>query len=182
MVFIAGYAGMNTHRAFEVSEFCGFVLSDPVAPLIFVNGRDAQQAQMFTIVHELAHIWLNSDGLFNLENLLPSSDQIETFCDRVAAEFLVPTDLFESVWNELPNTPGKIHKLALRFRVSDMVVARKALDTGKLSKSEFFEIYEEIQARHELYRQRMSEKDGGSFWNTQGARLGNLFGRTVVNA
>jgi len=61
------------------------VLADPYAPLIFVNGADAKSAQMFTLAHELAHVWVGKDGLFNLVNTLPANDDTENFCNQVAA-------------------------------------------------------------------------------------------------
>ena len=85
-----GIVGNNTHRKLDVREFRGFVLSDDYAPLIFINSVDVKAAQMFTIAHELAHVWIGKGAAFDLRDLRPANDAAEQFCNAVAAEFLVP--------------------------------------------------------------------------------------------
>ncbi|GMQ82242.1 MAG: ImmA/IrrE family metallo-endopeptidase [Rhodothermia bacterium] len=182
MVVFMGYAGRNTRRTLDVEEFRGFVLSDDLAPLIFVNGRDAKAAQMFTLAHELAHLWINQDALFDLPKLLSSrSNEDEVFCNQVAAEFLVPTSEFLPQWNRYENDADPFLKLSRSFKVSQIVVARKALDLDLVSRSWFFDFYDQ---RIELFQQKRStnKSTGGDYWNTQGVRIGRLFGSAVVQA
>ena len=90
LVAVSGIVGNNTHRKLDPAEFRGFVLVDEYAPLVFVNGSDGKAAQMFTLAHELAHIWFGSSAAFDLQELQPANDEIELASNRIAAEFLVP--------------------------------------------------------------------------------------------
>jgi Zn-dependent peptidase ImmA (M78 family) len=179
MVVINGVVGNNTHRKLSDDEFRGFVLSDTYAPLIFVNGVDAKAAQMFTLAHELAHLWLGQAGVFNLEALQPANNAVERFCDKVAAEFLIPTHEFKAAWSEAERAEEPYQFLARQFKVSPLVAARRALDLGLIGKGKFLTFY---RAYREDERRKKSKSDGGNFYATQGVRIGKRFGDAVVRA
>src|SRR5712692_4949193 len=104
LVLRSGIVQNNTHRALNVAEFRGFAISDRVAPLVFINGRDAKSAQIFTLGHELAHLWIGSSGISNPGYLrLPSQHEntTELFCNQVAANLLVPAEDFLSRWSSV---------------------------------------------------------------------------------
>ena len=79
----------------------GFVLVDHIAPLMFINNADSKSAQLFTIIHELAHIWTGHSAGFDFRRLQPANEPIEIICDKVAAEFTVPETTFKSVWSKI---------------------------------------------------------------------------------
>ena len=95
-----------------MEEFRGFALTDQYAPLIFVNGKDAKAAQMFTLAHELAHIWLGESGLSGFERLIPGSTQVEEWCNRAASEFLLPSSELRNRWNQAENQQDPYNFLA----------------------------------------------------------------------
>src|SRR5690606_23963375 len=90
LVMRNGVVGNNTHRPLSVEEFRGFAIADEFAPLIFINGADYLSAQMFTLAHELVHVFVNASGISNLQDTYSSNNAIERFCNQVAAELLVP--------------------------------------------------------------------------------------------
>jgi Zn-dependent peptidase ImmA (M78 family) len=159
----------NNHRKIDVSECRGFVLVDQYAPFLFVNNADSKAAQMFTLAHELAHVWTGHSAGFDSRQMLPADDPIERLCDQVAAEFLVPADDFGRFWTDKP----KIQEAARHFKVSPIVAARRALDLGFISKAAFFDFYNEYTQRD--YVKKDNQSGGGDFYLTQRVRLGRAF-------
>ncbi len=172
-----GVVENNTHRKIDVQECRGFVLVDEYAPLMFVNNADSKSAQMFTIVHELAHIWTGHSAGFDFRKLQPANDPIEHLCDRVAAEFLVPTNAFLEHWETTHDYP----KLARIFKVSEIVIARRALDLGKINLNAFFRFYEDYKNR-EWQRKKNSASSGGNFYATAKKRLSVTFASHINSA
>ena len=136
-VTVSGVVGNNNRRPLKVKEFRGFVLVDDYAPFVFVNGADSKAAQMFTLAHELAHVWMGRDAVFDLYGLGPANNQTERTCNQIAAELLVPEEELARSWNETADVPKTIRALSRRFKVSKIVVARRALDLGFIDKKHF---------------------------------------------
>jgi len=144
MAVINGVVGNNTHRKLDVGEFRGFALSDKYAPLVFVNGADAKSAQMFTLVHELAHIWLGESALTDTGLISQPSQEIESWCDRAAAEFLVPAQELKSCWRDIRHEEKPFETLSRHFKISPIVAGRRAMDLRLVDRQTFFKFYENI--------------------------------------
>lgn len=175
-----GVVGNNTHRKLDPQEFRGFSLVDDYAPLIFVNSADAKAAQMFTIAHELAHLWVGAEGVSNLNKTLPTNSTIEEFCNKVAAEFLVPASVLTEIWATVSQATDPFQELARRFKVSPIVAARRALDLRLISRNRFFQFYE--QSESDEQRVRGKQTAGGDFYATQNTRVGRRFVKLVSRA
>ena len=180
IVVVSGIVGNNTQRKISPAEFRGFVLVDGYAPLIFVNGADAKAAQMFTLAHEIAHIWLGKSAAFDLRNMQPAEDKYEKACNEIAAEFLVPEDGLRKFWPSVSRESGRFAAVARYFKVSELVAARRALDLGLIEGREFFSFYKAYQ-ESEL-RRASGQTEGGDFYATQNLRLGVPFASAVVRA
>lgn len=180
LVAINGVVGNDTHRKLDVDEFRGFVLIDGHAPLIFVNGADYKSAQMFTLAHELAHLWVGESALFNMPDLMPSEFAVEQFCNKVAAEFLVPAREFEGFWPRATQDAEPFQAIARHFKVGPIVAARRAQDLGLIQQNEFLTFYRAYQ--EDERRKSARAAGGGNFYQTQNVRLGKRFVRTVALA
>ncbi len=184
LVFSSSVVGLNNYRSLDPEEFRGFVLCDSYAPTIFVNSADSKSAQMFTLAHELTHVWLGTDGLFNLVKMMPSNEEAERFCNRVAAEFLIPGYKLTERWDEAYATRQPFHTVARWFKVSPLVAARRALDLQLITKPEFFQFHQRDKDdwRRKKAEQRKEKRSGGNFYRNQNVRLGRRFASAVVRA
>ncbi len=171
--------GNNTRRKLNPREFRGFVLVDEYAPLVFVNGADGRAAQMFTLAHELAHVWMGSSAAFDLRALLPADDPTERACDQAAAEFLVPAAQLRELWPSVRQIPDRFQAMARQFKVSEIVVARRSLDLDLIARQDFFDFYSNYQKRD---RTTTKGREGGDFYAMQSLRLGRRFAESVVRA
>jgi Zn-dependent peptidase ImmA (M78 family) len=171
-----GVVENNGFRKIPVDDCRGFVLVNDMAPFMFINNADGKSAQMFTIVHELAHIWTGHSAGFDFRKLQPANNPIEILCDQVAAEFLVPEISFNDVWNNNPN----ISYASRFFKVSEIVIARRALDTGKLTKNQFFAFYDEYANRE--FAKKEQQSSGGDFYATTKKRLSLTFASHIDSA
>jgi Zn-dependent peptidase ImmA (M78 family)/transcriptional regulator with XRE-family HTH domain len=180
LVVINGVVGNDTHRKLDPAEFRGFVLADDYAPLVFINGSDARSAQMFTLAHELAHLWIGEGGIFDLPEMQSGSDRREVFCNRVAAEFLVPAAELKRFWPNANREAEPFQAIAREFKVSPIVAARRALDLNLIDQPRFFAFYRAYQSDER--RTAAKAKGGGDFYNNQNVRLGKRFARAVMLA
>lgn len=176
LVMVSGVVGSDNRRGLNPQEFRGFALADAWAPLVFVNAADTKAAQMFTLAHELAHLWLGKSGLSDADARDVSGEASERWCNRVAAELLVPLDVLRHEFRSSSNLSAELGRLARRFKVSTLVVLRRARDANRLSRTEFQAAYKDELAR----LRAMPKGSGGDFYLTLGSRVSKRFARALV--
>lgn len=176
MVMVSGIVGSNTRRPLNPQEFRGFALAEPLAPLVFINGKDTKAAQMFTLAHELAHIWLGETALSDVGPVTMPSNKVEVWCNKVAAEFLVPLAILHDTYRGDIPLREELDYLARWFKVSTLVILRRLHDAGKLSREVLRREYDE-----ELERVRsIPGRSGGDFYLTLPVRVSKRFARALV--
>ncbi|AWW28965.1 hypothetical protein DN752_01790 [Echinicola strongylocentroti] len=171
-----GIVGNNTRRKIPVEECRGFVLVNKKAPFLFINSADAKAAQMFTLIHELAHIWLGESAGFDNQQMLPADDPVEKLCDQVAAEFLVPELFLKEKWKDSKD----IKYLSRVFKVSPIVIARRCMDLNLITKTTFFDFYNNYIEEYQL--KKGNQTSGGNFYATAKKRISLRFASFVNNA
>ncbi len=180
LVMVSGIVKGNTHRKLDPEEFRGFALVDDLAPLIFINAADTKAAQMFTLAHELAHIWLGKTGVSNASlQEVGDTQRIEQWCNQVAAEMLVPMSHLRQVYRAQQSLDAAMQHLARYFKVSTLVILRRLYDAGEISQKTY---WEKFAAELERVRNidRPVEKGGGDFYRTLKTRVGRRFAEAVV--
>ncbi len=200
----AEYCGISICRqgGIESEEARGFILTDKYAPFIYINSNDSYAGRLFTLVHELVHLWLNQPGISNLGDLrrLRSEEaRIERYCNRVAADTLVDKSLMVGYWadrNTDEDLRDQISGVAKKFAVSAEVIARRLLDMNKITEIDYISLRrfygeqwaekrrrQKAQAKGPPYALRMALANGHQFARTvMGAyKLGRISGRDASN-
>ena len=189
IVMRSGVVRGNPHRPLSVEEFRGFVITDSRAPLIFLNAKDAQAAQIFTIAHELVHIWIGESGISNpdpatLERAEPSrKSSVERFCNEAATELLVPGRNFDDTWRTGQRSASdKAEYAARKFRVSVPVILRRAYERNLIAREQFFLLLQAHQDKVEAIEKKKEEEEesGGNFYNTFFARNSHKLSHAIL--
>lgn len=163
-------------RPLRVEEFRGFAIVDEYAPVIFVNHGDALGARLFTLIHELCHIWIGQSGVSDGSSNTHRKEEI--LCNAVAAEFLVPATEFLALWQrDVDRWEVNLPRLEAHFRVSTWALARRALTLNLISREQY-EGYIAEQKKH--YKQRQAGR-GPTYYQTKKAQISGLFSRAVVS-
>ena len=179
LVMMNGVVGNNTHRTLSVEEFRAFTLIDSYAPLIFINSRDTDNGKLFSLLHELVHVWIGKDSFYN--DAYGTSQKVskeEQFCNAVAAEILAPDSVFSAEWSrQSGSSEDIITELGKRLVCSRFVLLRKALDTGEISQSEFERLLNKFKKQFKEMRNQKEDKasGGGDFYRTLSTKWDKRF-------
>jgi Zn-dependent peptidase ImmA (M78 family)/transcriptional regulator with XRE-family HTH domain len=176
LVMCSGVVLNNNRRRLNPEEFRGFAMADDLAPLVFINGADTKAAQMFTLAHELAHLWLGESALSDSTPYAVPEHNVERWCNLVSAEMLVPFSVLLSEFRSDAVLETEVSRLARHFKVSTLVILRRVYDAGGLSREEFEHSYA-AEVRRIM---ALPGGKGGDFYLTQASRVSKRFARALV--
>ena len=178
LVMISGIVGSNTHRTLDPQEFRGVALADRYAAVVFVNGADSKAAQVFTLTHELAHLWLGETALSDLDPQSIRSNAVERWCNQVAAEFLVPMAEFRERFDQGNDLRAQLRPLAEYFRVSSQVMLGRIREAGALTWDEYLT---ELDVERQRAAAFLADRGGGgNYYNTKPVHVSRRFARALV--
>jgi Zn-dependent peptidase ImmA (M78 family)/transcriptional regulator with XRE-family HTH domain len=163
-------------KPLNVKEFRGFALFDSLAPVIFINHADAPSARLFTLIHELAHIWIGQSGVSDAKP--NASREEEILCNAIAAELLVPEDEFLANWQEHPEWQINLPILEAHFHVSKWVIARRALTLYKIHWQEYQSYIDKVQRE---YKDRERASGGPTYYSTRKGQVSERFAKALVS-
>lgn len=181
LVMVSGVVLSNNNRKLNPEEFRGFALADRRAPLIFINGSDSKSAQMFTLAHELAHLWLGSTAVSDASAAPNGSHRHEeVWCNAVAAELLVPLAVLRNDVVDGETVEQAVSRLTRRYKVSSLVILRRLLDAGWLDRAAFDVAWAAERSRLRELAERSG--GGGDFYRTTLSRVSRRFARALVES
>lgn len=186
-VMMNGIVENNTHRSLDINEFRAFAIIDDYAPLIFINSNDSNNAKLFSLLHEFAHICIGENSLFNERYHSETSvSESEQLCNAVVAEVLAPQEKFNREWSIVAreiDADATIHALARHFKCGTTVIARKALDSHYIDYPQYERTAQIAIKQYIEYRKRQKEEsDGGDYYRTMANRIDNRFLRMLTSS
>ena len=168
-IFVSRTSFIHSRLLLDKNELQGFAIADPYAPFVFVNSQDWDAPQLFTLVHELVHLWIAETGISNdIEIDSKNSNPIERFCNEVAANVLMPKDLMRSFDPQVYNDSKSVYKMAKLLGVSSYAFIVRSLNLSLISSDRYNLLKEQVQKdfnefliHEEEKKQKAKQKDGG---------------------
>lgn len=195
-IFVSRTSFIHSRLKLDSEELQGFAIADAHAPFVFVNSDDWNAPQLFTLVHELAHIWIAETGISNeVEPDLKQKDKfhpVELFCNEVAANALMPKEIILNFDSASFNNSKDVFKVAKQLGVSSFALLVRALNLNiislpiyqKLKKQADIDFAEYLKREAEKKaKQKVKDKQGGpNYFLLQLNRNSRLFTQTVLDA
>lgn len=174
-VLLIGDLGSH-HTELDTEAFRGFALADPLAPFVVINDRDAHSAWAFTLLHELAHLWLGVSGVSGAR----AETAMERFCNDVASRILLPAAEADAVvlpaWEDFGDLANAISTLARPRRLSRTLLALRLYQAGRLTEDQWEDLRAQFRDewRAERARRRAERAPGGGGPNAYVVRRHHL--------
>jgi Zn-dependent peptidase ImmA (M78 family)/DNA-binding XRE family transcriptional regulator len=193
-IFVSRTSFIHSHLKLDSNELQGFAIADPYAPFVFINSEDWNAPQLFTLVHELAHIWIAETGISNeIEPTIKNKDKfhpVELFCNEVAANALMPKTLLLSLDSSSFKSSKAIFQTAKHLGVSSFALLVRILNLNLISITEYQKLKKQADIdfaaylkKEEAKKDKQKEKSGGpNYFLLQLNRNSRLFTQTVLDS
>jgi Zn-dependent peptidase ImmA (M78 family)/transcriptional regulator with XRE-family HTH domain len=161
-IFVSRTSFIHSRMKLDSDELQGFAIADHFAPFIFINSDDWNAPQLLTLVHELAHIWIAATGISNgIEPEIVNREKfnpIELFCNEVAANALLPSEIILNIDRGVFRNSQEIFKVAKNLGVSSFAFLVRALNLQLVSHSEYNTLKRQAEIDYQAFLKREAEK------------------------
>ncbi len=166
-----------------VDQMRGLFIADDLCPFIVLNRKDSVSAQIFTLAHELAHFFRRTEGISNsvdFRDTQKNKNPEEIFCNRVAAELLLPANDFQ----KSHYTKQEIAELSSVYKLSRIFIFYRLKDLGLIRRYEVSGIEKEIleETRNGVVEKESRKAEGGNYTNNMKDSNGSLFNKVIASA
>lgn len=193
-IFVSRLSFIHSRLKLNIDEIQGFAIADDYAPFVFVNSADWKAPQLYTLVHELAHIWIASTGISN--GLVPEIKDsnkfhpVELFCNEIAANALIPNNFIYNIPPETYNSSLEVFNISKNLGVSSYAFIVRALNLNLISQEKYKNLKNESDQQFMEYMKaeankklRQKKKPGGpSPYLLRMNRNSKLFTKIVLDA
>lgn len=168
-IYVSRTSFIHSRLLLDKEELQGFAIVDPYAPFVFINSQDWDAPQLFTLIHELAHLWIAKTGISNnIELDSKNSNPVERFCNEVAANVLMPEEIIKSFNTSVFRSSKSIYKQARLLGVSSSALLVRSMKLGLISLPKYNQLKKEVQhnfdefvKKEEEKKLKAKQKDGG---------------------
>jgi Zn-dependent peptidase ImmA (M78 family) len=195
-IFISRTSFIHSRLKLDSEELQGFAIANPHAPFVFVNSEDWNAPQLFTLVHEIAHIWIAETGISNeVEPDLKDKGKfhpVELFCNEVAANALMPKEIVLAFDSSSFLSSKDVLQFARQLGVSSFALLVRALNLNIISTPTYqklkrqadsdFADYLKREAEKKARQKEKDQKGGPNYFLLQLNRNSRLFTQTVLDA
>lgn len=161
-IFISRTSFIHSRLKLDSEEIQGFAIADTFAPFVFINSDDWNTPQLFTLVHELAHIWIAETGISNdIEPEIKNKDKfhpVELFCNEVAANALIPKNIINNLGKATFNNSKKVFNASKILGVSSFALLVRALNLDVISLDVYQKLKKEAEIDYNAFLKREDEK------------------------
>lgn len=161
-IFVSRTSFIHSRMKLDSQELQGFAIADKYAPFVFVNSDDWNAPQLFTLVHEFAHIWIAETGISNeidpeIKNL-NKFNPIELFCNEVAANALIPKKIIANFDSSLYQNPQNVFKTAKALGVSSFAFLIRAFNLNLISPTSYHSLKNQAGVNYQLFLKKEEER------------------------
>ncbi len=170
-IYVSRTSFIHSRLTLDKNEVQGFAIADPYAPFVFVNSKDWAAPQLFTLIHEIAHLWISETGISNeieFEQTNSKTHPVEIFSNEVAANILMPKELIFNLDSRTFDNSKEVFSTAKLLGVSSFALLYRAFNLSIIDVNKYKTLknqatidFNALLKREELKKEKQKKQKGG---------------------